>query len=64
MIMKWVLFFFLLTCTQLFAQTKADDVKTFTLKNGLKFLVLEDNLRCPSGVCLVEPDTDQSHAPV
>ncbi|MGB4774974.1 MAG: pitrilysin family protein [Daejeonella sp.] len=26
----------------LFAQTKADDVKTFTLKNGMKFLVLED----------------------
>ncbi len=43
MIMKWVFLFFLLTSTQLFAQTKADDVKTFTLKNGLKFLVLEDN---------------------
>ena len=27
----------------LFAQTKADDVKSFTLKNGMKFLVLEDN---------------------
>ena len=26
-----------------YAQTKADDVKTFTLKNGMKFLVLEDN---------------------
>lgn len=30
-------------CIPLFAQTKADDVKTFTLKNGMKFLVLEDN---------------------
>ncbi len=27
----------------LFAQTKAGDVKSFTLKNGMKFLVLEDN---------------------
>ncbi len=27
----------------LFAQTKAEDVKTFTLKNGMKFLVLEDS---------------------
>ena len=25
------------------AQMKADDVKTFTLKNGMKFLVIEDN---------------------
>jgi zinc protease len=25
------------------AQLKADDVKTFTLKNGMKFLVIEDN---------------------
>lgn len=41
--MKNVLFFFLLCSTQLFAQTKAEDVKTFTLKNGLKVLVLEDN---------------------
>ncbi len=24
------------------AQMKADDVKTFTLKNGMKFLVVED----------------------
>ncbi len=30
-------------CFPLFAQTKADDVKTFTLKNGMKFLVLEDS---------------------
>jgi len=41
--MKFLLFLFLLTCTQLFAQPKADDVKSFTLKNGMKFLVLEDN---------------------
>ncbi len=27
----------------LFAQIKADDVKSFTLKNGMKFLVLEDS---------------------
>lgn len=27
----------------LFAQIKADDVKTFTLKNGMKFLVMEDS---------------------
>lgn len=27
---------------QTFAQNKVDDVKTFTLKNGMKFLVLED----------------------
>ena len=25
------------------AQLKADDVKTFTLSNGMKFLVMEDN---------------------
>ncbi|CAA9222608.1 MAG: Protease precursor [uncultured Adhaeribacter sp.] len=37
------LFIFLLTATPLFAQTKASDVKTFTLKNNMKFLVLEDN---------------------
>src|SRR5688572_9210537 len=30
-------------CIPMFAQTKADDVKTFTLKNGMKFLVLEDS---------------------
>jgi len=38
----------LLPCLLLFtlntiAQIKADDVKTFTLKNGMKFLVVEDN---------------------
>lgn len=29
--------------SQLYAQNKVDDVKTFTLGNGMKFLVLEDN---------------------
>jgi predicted Zn-dependent peptidase len=33
----------LLLCICLQAQLKADDVKTFTLKNGMKFLVVEDN---------------------
>src|SRR6476661_3282286 len=28
--------------SQLYAQNKMEDVKTFTLKNGMKFLVLED----------------------
>ena len=32
----------LLLCACLQAQMKADDVKTFTLKNGMKFLVVED----------------------
>ncbi|HEX7845282.1 MAG TPA: pitrilysin family protein [Chitinophagaceae bacterium] len=31
------------SCISLNAQLKADDVKTFTLKNGMKFLVIEDN---------------------
>jgi len=30
-------------CIPLFAQTKADDIKIFTLNNGMKFLVAEDN---------------------
>jgi zinc protease len=30
-------------CIPLLAQTKADDIKAFTLKNGMKFLVAEDN---------------------
>ncbi|MDP4264828.1 MAG: pitrilysin family protein [Bacteroidota bacterium] len=34
---------FLLCVVALQAQMKADDVKTFTLKNGMKFLVVEDN---------------------
>ncbi|HXI01024.1 MAG TPA: pitrilysin family protein [Sphingobacteriaceae bacterium] len=37
------IFMLLFYTMPLFAQTKADDVKTFTLKNGMKFLVLEDN---------------------
>jgi zinc protease len=41
--MRYVLLLVFFTGTQLLAQTKADDVKTFTLKNGMKFLVLEDN---------------------
>ncbi len=40
---KAVLLACLFLSTQLFAQNKADDVKSFTLKNGMKFLVLEDN---------------------
>jgi predicted Zn-dependent peptidase len=39
---KALLFLSVLFSTQVFAQMKADDVKTFTLKNGMKFLVLED----------------------
>lgn len=35
--------FLLLTAIGTQAQMKADDVKTFTLKNGMKFLVIEDN---------------------
>jgi zinc protease len=42
--MKYIFSIVLLLVWQhLFAQTKAEDVKTFTLKNGMKFLVLEDN---------------------
>lgn len=40
---KAVLMLMLFCSAQLFAQPKADDVKSFTLKNGMKFLVLEDN---------------------
>jgi zinc protease len=43
MIKKIITALLLVTSTQLFAQNKVDDVKTFTLKNGMKFLVLEDN---------------------
>ena len=41
--MKKILFFILLMvfCTS-HAQMKAEDVQTFTLKNGMKFLVVED----------------------
>jgi predicted Zn-dependent peptidase len=41
--MKYLFLFAFFISTKLFAQTKADDVKSFTLKNGMKFLVLEDN---------------------
>ncbi|MDB5119502.1 MAG: peptidase domain protein [Sphingobacteriales bacterium] len=30
-------------CLPVYAQTKAEEVKSFTLRNGMKFLVLEDN---------------------
>ena len=40
---KSLLLFFILFSTRIFAQLKAEDVKSFTLKNGMKFLVLEDN---------------------
>ncbi len=40
-IMKTFLIFFLFTF-QFFAQVKPEDVKSFTLKNGMKFFVLED----------------------
>lgn len=39
--MKTFLIFFLFTF-QFFAQVKPEDVKSFTLKNGMKFFVLED----------------------
>ncbi|MCW3116199.1 MAG: peptidase domain protein [Chitinophagaceae bacterium] len=39
---KLVLPVLLLFCMNPKAQLKADDVKTFTLKNGMKFLVVED----------------------
>ncbi|MHC5038695.1 MAG: M16 family metallopeptidase [Planctomycetota bacterium] len=37
------LFAFVLFASPLSAGTKAEDVKTFTLKNGMKFIVLEDH---------------------
>ena len=40
---KFLLPVFLLLAASVSAQLKADDVKTFTLKNGMKFLVVEDN---------------------
>jgi predicted Zn-dependent peptidase len=40
---KTILPALLLLGISLQAQMKADDVKTFTLKNGMKFLVVEDN---------------------
>ncbi|MEO5909501.1 MAG: pitrilysin family protein [Pelobium sp.] len=43
MIKRLIIALLLVASTQLYAQNKVDDVKTFTLKNGMKFLVLEDN---------------------
>jgi predicted Zn-dependent peptidase len=40
--MKKQFFLFLIWSTTVVAQNKADDVKSFTLKNGMKLLVLED----------------------
>ena len=40
--MKFILIF-LLALSPLLAQNKADDVKTFTLKNGMQIIVLEDH---------------------
>lgn len=40
--MKKILSFFILLSLSANAQIKADDVKTFTLANGMKFLVVED----------------------
>jgi zinc protease len=43
MIKKLIVALLMVAGTQLYAQNKVDDVKTFTLGNGMKFLVLEDN---------------------
>jgi zinc protease len=40
---KYCCFIFILMTSMLHAQLRADDVKTFTLKNGMEFLVLPDN---------------------
>lgn len=40
---KILLLFFVCISARMFSQIKAEDVKSFTLKNGMKFLVLEDN---------------------
>ncbi len=40
--MKYILIFFI-SAASLFGQVKADDVKSFTLKNGMKIFVLEDS---------------------
>ena len=40
---KLILPLLIFLSSSIFAQIKADDVKTFTLKNGMKFLVVEDN---------------------
>lgn len=38
-----IILFLLLITSQFIAQTKPEDVKSFTLKNGMRFFVLEDN---------------------
>ena len=43
MMKKIITALFLVASISVYAQNKVDDVKTFTLKNGMKFLVLEDN---------------------
>ena len=43
MIKKLIVALLMIASSQLYAQNKVDDVKTFTLGNGMKFLVLEDN---------------------
>ena len=40
--MKYILIF-IISAVSLFSQVKADDVKSFTLKNGMKIFVLEDS---------------------
>jgi len=40
---KIMTYAFVLLTLSVQAQMKADDVKTFTLKNGMKFLIVEDN---------------------
>ena len=41
--MKYLLVLISLLSVRCFGQTKADDVRSFELKNGMKFLVLEDH---------------------
>jgi len=37
---------FTLMLSSLLAQSKANDVKTFTLKNGMQIILLEDHSEC------------------
>jgi predicted Zn-dependent peptidase len=39
----YITLFFIISIASLFGQVKADDVKSFTLKNGMKIFVLEDS---------------------
>ena len=39
----YITLFFIISIAPLFAQVKADDIKSFTLKNGMKIFVLEDS---------------------